>query len=152
MNRTALRHAARQFTCYFLLAVAGLYVWAGLYTGEPLQHLVWAAVFVAAAVGTFCWRYRDSVEAQQAAAERAEYAATIAAQRAEHVTAMARIDEELRLQREERERRISAEVAAGDRCALDCEGCAEERRESDRLNAEFRRERAQRHAGTTVRA
>ena len=27
MNRTALRHAARQFTCYFLLLVAAVYIW-----------------------------------------------------------------------------------------------------------------------------
>lgn len=147
MNRSALRYAARQFTSYFLLLVAALYVWAGVYTGDPLDYLVWAALFVALSVGTFCWRYRDGVDAHEATIERAQYAEVIAAQRAEHATSMARITEELRAQQEERD----AEVLAGDRCAIECDGCADERRESDRLNAEYRRERAQRHAGASVR-
>ncbi|QJY51241.1 hypothetical protein [Pseudonocardia broussonetiae] len=151
MNRVALRHAARQFTCYFLLATAGLYVWGGLATGDsPLTYLIWAAAFLAFAVGTFAWRYRDSITAQEDAAERAQYAATLAANRAEHAAAMAQLSADLRTQQEERERRLTAEVLAGDRCAIDCEGCAEERRESDRLDAQFRRERAQRHAASKV--
>lgn len=128
-NAPALRHAVRGAWQYVCLLVSGLALYLGIY-GSSIWGFILSALYLGLAFAAFRGRYTGDLIRQRTDAQNAEHEARM---------------RELKEKQAEAEARVAFEVATGQRCPDDCEGCEAEDVRREREMAEFRAERARRH-------